>query len=461
MAERSSNSGERRKAAEDSRTPRPGWVPTVFFNRTGFVFSGGVQKVREVLECGCPLPLWRSARLAIFESPHVVSCNASGSGHRQASFPFKTSGQGTVPLLLSALSLGVALFPLLSLLSLLLIPSSSSAQTSNLKPDQDVVFYPALAYPIGKGKWEIQFHGCVFEPEKRVIPIALLRQILALDHVHFTAAENKLFKERARLFMIDEKGGRRIVIRLGDTTYKLGKSQANGQFVATLTFTEAEIKTLRQSVTNFQLVLKPNDTRQFTGDIHYVDEAGVIVISDIDDTIKVTAVGNRNAALRNTFLLPFKAVDGMPELYRGWAATNHAEFFYVSASPWQLYAPLADFIHKSDFPPGAFFLKTVDIKDKTFFALFENPDQYKPGVIEPLMKRFPHRKFVLVGDSGEQDPEIYAALARKFPGQVSHIFIRDLSGGAQQERFSKAFEGLAPGLWKTFTDPSEISVLTP
>ena len=347
------------------------------------------------------------------------------------------------------------------LLSLFLSSPASAAQTSNLKSDQEVVFYPALAYPVGKGKWEIQFHGCVFEPEKRVIPIALLRQILALDHIHFTPAENKLFKERARLFMIDEKSGRKIVIRLGDKIYKLDKSQANGQFIGTLSFTEAEIQKLRQSVTNFQLVLKSKDTRQFFGEIHFVDEAGIIVISDIDDTIKVTAVGNRNATLRNTFLMPFKAVDGMPELYRGWAATNHAAFLYVSASPWQLYAPLADFLRDSNFPAGAFFLKTVDFKDKTFFALFQSPDQYKPGVIEPLMKRFPHRKFVLVGDSGEQDPEIYAALARKYPDQIRHIFIRDLSAGAQEERFSKAFEGLSPQLWKTFTDPSAISNLAP
>lgn len=347
------------------------------------------------------------------------------------------------------------------ILFLFFLCSAACAQTSNLRQDQEVVFYPALAYPTDKGKWELQIHGCVFEPEKRVVPIALLREILALDHVHFTPAENKLFKERARLFMIDEKGGRRIVIHLGDKTFKVGKSQANGQFLGTLTFTEDEIRTLRRSVTNFQLVLKPNDTRQFTGQIRFVDEAGIIVISDIDDTIKITAVGDRNATLRNTFLQPFKAVDGMAELYRRWEGTNQAEFFYVSASPWQLYGPLADFIRDNHFPPGAFFLKTVDIKDKTFFALFQSPDQYKPGVIEPLMKRFPRRKFVLVGDSGEQDPEIYAALAQKFPEQVSQIYIRDLSPGTQDERFRAAFDGLPGDVWKIFTDPAQISALKP
>jgi phosphatidate phosphatase APP1 len=382
----------------------------------------------------------QTVRIASFEIPDVV--------------PTRSVGRPALLIGLVWMSLATVFLPAA-------LSRRAFAQTSNLKQDQDVVFYPALAYPVGSNQWEIQIHGCVFEPEKRVIPIALLRELLALDHIHFSAAENKLFKERARLFMIDEKGGRRIVIRLGERTYKLGKSEANGQFVGTLHFTEEEIKKVRQSATNFHIVLKPKDTRQFTGEIHFVDEAGQIVISDIDDTIKVTSVGDRHAMLRNTFIQPFKAVDGMPELYRGWAATNRAEFFYVSASPWQLYAPLAEFIRDAGFPAGAFFLKTVDLKDKTFFALFQTPDQYKPGVIEPLMKRFPHRKFVLVGDSGEQDPEIYAALARKFPEQINRIFIRDLSGGAEEERFRKAFQGLAPELWKTFREPSELSTVPP
>ncbi len=343
-----------------------------------------------------------------------------------------------------------------------LVCGTAFGQTSNLKQDQDVVFYPAIAYPVEKEKWEIQIHGIVFEPEKRIIPLALLRQLLALDHIHFTAAENTLFKERARLFMVDEKGGRRIVIRLADKNYKIGRSQPNGHFMGKLTFSDSEIKNLRSKGTQFTLVLPRKDGRVFTGEIQFLEDAGVIVISDIDDTIKITSVGDRHATLRNTFLLPFQPVPGMAELYRGWAEANHAEFFYVSASPWQLYSPLAEFIRSNSFPAGAFFLKNVDLKDKTFFALFQSPDQYKPGVIEPLMKQFPHHKFILVGDSGEKDPEIYAALARKYPEQVGHIFIRDLSSGTENaERFEKVFEGLAPELWKAFHEPSEIPRTVP
>ena len=90
-------------------------------------------------------------------------------------------------------------------------------------------------------------------------------------------------------------------------------------------------------------------------------------------------------------------------------------------------------------------------------SLFENPEKYKPAVIEPLLKMFPQRTFVLVGDSGERDPEIYAALAREHPQQIRHIFIRDVTGEtAEAERYKAAFHDLEPGLWKVFHEPAEI-----
>jgi phosphatidate phosphatase APP1 len=130
----------------------------------------------------------------------------------------------------------------------------------------------------------------------------------------------------------------------------------------------------------------------------------------------------------------------------------------VSASPWQLYSPLADFIRSNGFPAGVFYLKSFRWKDETLFNLFEGPEKYKPVVIEPLMKQFPNRRFVLVGDSGERDPEIYGALAREHPQQVAKILIRDVTEeGAEAERFKTAFRELPPSLWKVFHEPAEIA----
>ena len=90
-------------------------------------------------------------------------------------------------------------------------------------------------------------------------------------------------------------------------------------------------------------------------------------------------------------------------------------------------------------------------------SLFADPEKYKPKLIEPLLKKFPQRQFVLVGDSGERDPEIYGALARKFPDQIKHIFIRDVTPQQTgKERYRAAFRNLTADDWTVFREPGEL-----
>jgi phosphatidate phosphatase APP1 len=205
-------------------------------------------------------------------------------------------------------------------------------------------------------------------------------------------------------------------------------------------------------------VLPAQDPRVFAGEVTLVDESGITVISDIDDTVKVTQVNNRQATLRNTFLLPFEPVPGLAEIYGNWGRQPGTQFWYVSASPWQLFPPLSEFVRSNGFPAGVFYLKNFRWKDESFFDLFGKPDEYKLKVIEPLLKRFPNRRFVLVGDSGERDPEAYAALARKFPQQIARILIRDVTREpAEAERYQRAFRDVPTGLWQIFREPGEIA----
>jgi len=185
------------------------------------------------------------------------------------------------------------------------------------------------------------------------------------------------------------------------------------------------------------------------------------VISDIDDTIKVTEVRNRDALLLNTFCRPFKAVDGMAGLYRTWH-TNGAQFHYLSASPWQLYLPLAEFIGKAGFPPGTFHMKDFRVKDSTVLALLGNPEAFKLKLIRPLFQQFPQRRFLLVGDSGEKDPEIYGQVAREFPKQVRGIFIRDVTDeNRASERYKRAFREVPEPAWVVFKSSSELPSFNP
>jgi len=260
--------------------------------------------------------------------------------------------------------------------------------------------------------------------------------------------------------MVDHKGGRKVVIRIGETEFTLPKTGANGDFSTVIQLSDAQVQELGNLSAALRAVLPVKDNRIFTGNLSFFDEAGIIVISDIDDTIKITQVRNRKATLRNTFLEPFRPVPGMADLYNGWAQKAGAQFCYVSASPWQLYSPLADFIRSNGFPAGVFYLKSFRWKDESLFNLFEGPEKYKPGVIELLMKKFLNRKFVFVGDSGERDPEIYGALAREHPQQVAKILIRDVTEeGPESDRFKIAFRELPLTLWKIFREPSEIADL--
>jgi len=102
-------------------------------------------------------------------------------------------------------------------------------------------------------------------------------------------------------------------------------------------------------------------------------------------------------------------------------------------------------------------MKEFRVKDGSVVNLFTSPERYKPRIIEPLLSQFPQRQFVLVGDSGEKDPEIYGAIARRHPRQVHRIFIREVtSEGPAALRYRRAFAGLPGQLWRVFKEPGEI-----
>ncbi|HPU56682.1 MAG TPA: App1 family protein [Verrucomicrobiota bacterium] len=312
---------------------------------------------------------------------------------------------------------------------------AASAQISDVSSDEEILFFPAVASELANNKgWQIEITGCIFEPEQGRLGIALLRRTLDLADVELSETESALFAERARLFLVDNERGKRIIVQLGEHRLHLDRSQPNGHFKGTFRFSTRDFERLLRSETNalgqlrFHAVLPERDTREFNGVISVFNRSGWIVVSDIDDTIKVTEVRNRRALLRNTFLAPFRPVDGMAAVYRAWSEKAQPQFFYLSASPWQLYRPLAAFVETNNFPPGVFVLKNFRFKDDDFFNLFQNPQKYKTAEVERLIEQFPDREFVLVGDSGERDPEAFAALAKKHPKQVKRILIRNVTG---------------------------------
>ena len=336
-----------------------------------------------------------------------------------------------------------------------------AAHGSALKSDEEVVFFPTLATRSARG-WELELHGWVYESVERPILTHVLRNALGLNEETLTDAERAIFMERARLFLVDNERGKTLTVRVGAARAKLQTSQPNGHFQGRLRLTDPELasavgSTNASAILSIEVRTAEGRTRTCPGWVQKLEETGWSVISDIDDTIKVSRVQDREALLRNTFAKRFQAVPCMAAVYAYWARTNAALFHYVSASPWQLYSPLAQFMATNGFPAGSVHLRYFRVQDGSFLDLFRSPEQYKLDTIKPLLQRFPKRRFSLVGDSGERDPEIYGRLARELPGQIAQILIRDVTGEpAESPRYTQAFQGLARPLWRIFRNPIDL-----
>lgn len=177
--------------------------------------------------------------------------------------------------------------------------------------------------------------------------------------------------------------------------------------------------------------------------LHHVDSDRVGIISDIDDTILMTGATSKVRLLRNVFLSNYKtqgAVDGMSDIYRaihyGPEGDGYDATHYVSSSPDNLYSRINMFLDYRKFPSGSIDLKNIGLR-KGSDSLFDH-EKYKHGRIKRIFETYPKRRFVLFGDSGEHDPEIYRRIAREHADQIMAIYIHNVT---QDNPYSSRFEG--------------------
>ncbi|MBE9608327.1 phosphatase domain-containing protein [Chitinilyticum piscinae] len=158
------------------------------------------------------------------------------------------------------------------------------------------------------------------------------------------------------------------------------------------------------------------------------------IISDIDDTILVSNVPDKARLLKNSLAIPpeqRQAVAGMAALYSRLQQRNANQAaspqFYLSASPRQLTPGIRRFLAANQFPQGVLLLKEVGHESRDPLL---DQQQYKLDRISEIMTAFPQVKFMLVGDDGERDPEVYAEIRQRYPQQVDSIWIRKVSPDA-------------------------------
>ncbi len=156
------------------------------------------------------------------------------------------------------------------------------------------------------------------------------------------------------------------------------------------------------------------------------------VISDIDDTVLKSDATHLLRMARNVFLgnartrLPFP---GVAALYRALLDGPHGNalnpLFFVSSSPWNLYNLLAEFFHLQNIPLGPIlFLRDWGLTETELLPT--KNQEYKLGVIRQMMEFYPELPFILVGDSGQEDPEIYTKITSQFPRRVLAVYIRNV-----------------------------------
>ncbi|KAI1362224.1 hypothetical protein F5Y08DRAFT_312739 [Xylaria arbuscula] len=181
-----------------------------------------------------------------------------------------------------------------------------------------------------------------------------------------------------------------------------------------------------------------NEDISCTETVQVIEPRGVSLISDIDDTIKRSNIAlGAKEIFRNTFVRELKdlTIDGVKD----WYNTLHdmgVRVHYCSNSPWQLYPVLATYFKLAGMPHGSLHLKRYT---GMLQGIFEPVAERKKGTLEKIMHDFPERKFLLVGDSGEADLEVYTELAVANPGRIKGIFIRDVTTPEQPGYFDAAY----------------------
>ena len=338
--------------------------------------------------------------------------------------------------------------------------AEAPAVASALKDDENIVFFNTAAWRDTDGAhWNIPIHAWVYEAADSVVRKGTFA--LLLEAEFDLVADNKsadYFDRRSNLLIADNERGKQLVVRIAGQDLLLPESGVNGQVYSVIKLPVDVVEANSEDGRLHYFAVTPEqDARRFVGEVQLVSGQGISIISDIDDTVKISAVTERRALLENTFFKAFTAVPGMADLYRELIAAG-ADLHFVSSSPWQLYTPLVEFLDAAGFPRATLDLKAFRFRDQTLLNLFKKGTETKPEQIKPLLQRFPDRKFILIGDSGEQDPEVYGEIARQFPDRIQRILIRNLSDDdSGTTRYREAFKGLSPDRWTLFKHPHQLS----
>jgi len=333
--------------------------------------------------------------------------------------------------------------------------------------EERITFYPTYGHQDGD-RWRIPLRVWASEPREGATKVLAktagtvlegLDELDGLDEVDERGKRHLL--ERLADLVADDEGDQEVVFRfdadpeerewrLEDERGRPLETDDNGLVKGEIAVPVELVETLLQRQGSVDWLTFRAVSRGHTGQgrVRLIPPEGRSVISDIDDTIKVSEIPKgKRTVLRNTFVRDFTPAPGMARRYQELGPAT--AFHFVSGSPYQLFGPLSRFLHSEEvgFPRGSYHMRAVGknlrVHDswEQIAGLVLGGDQAgfdrKVSQISRILRDFPGRSFVLFGDSGECDPEVYRRIQKDFGGQVEDVWIRDVTGEGPDRRLER------------------------
>ncbi len=229
-------------------------------------------------------------------------------------------------------------------------------------------------------------------------------------------------------FHSDEIKNKKVFLTIDEERYEtIGDDEGYFEFNIT------SVKALTMGYKNLDLQIEGN-VNLYHAKAMIIDDRKLIgIISDVDDTVVVSDVTNKTELLINTFWKNYKqreVIPTMAERFKKILADNPptapSRLFFLSGSPEQLFTPIEKFLEYNNFPEHTIILKQIHGKNKDSLT-----DQiaYKTQKIEELIALYPNMEWIMFGDSGEKDADIYGAIKEKYPSKVKAYYIRNVDSG--------------------------------
>lgn len=171
-----------------------------------------------------------------------------------------------------------------------------------------------------------------------------------------------------------------------------------------------------------------------TGVLAPADHYQYLIISDVDDTILETNAASIWKMIKTTLfgnVLTRQVFSRIPEFYLTLLGEGNP-FFYVTSSPWNLRGFMQSIFERYQIPKGGFFMTDWGLDKEKWFA--KSHRNHKIESIQKILDWYPKRPVILLGDSGQKDPEIYREIAENYPERVHLVLIRNVSSRKRRRR---------------------------